>query len=118
VQLAAKTLLAALFAVTALASAAAAASLDCPPTGMVLIRDLPVTRAYRIQPDFCPRQLVALIPQWFPGSGECSGCGPYGVPPIYASGSWVVIRQTRSTHEQIAHYLVELGAVMPTKGTR
>jgi hypothetical protein len=76
---------------------------------------LPVTKVYRIQPGFCPQTLVYMIPKAI-GSG-CSGCdcGPYGIPPIYASGQNVLVRQTPEMQERITAFLTELGALVPKK---
>lgn len=76
-----------------------------------------MTRCYRIEPDFCPQQLAVLIPRWVP-DGTCATCGPYGVPPIYVSGSWLVIRQTREAHALIAEHLIAMGAMLPPKRPR
>ncbi len=72
---------------------------------------LPVAKTYRIQPSFCPQELVVMIPQCVPG-GCSSECGPYGVPPIFASGNQLVIRQTPEVHERIVQYLTSLGAYL------
>jgi hypothetical protein len=76
---------------------------------------LPVTKAYRIQPSFCPQALVCMIPKAVgPGCCGCE-CGPYGIPPIYAAGQNVLVRQTPEMHERITEFLTELGALVPKK---
>jgi hypothetical protein len=76
---------------------------------------LPVTKAYRIQPGFCPQTLVYMIPKAV-GPGDCGcDCGPYGIPPIYASGQNVLVRQTPEMQERITAFLTELGALVPKK---
>ncbi len=76
---------------------------------------LPTTKVYRINPGFCPQALVYLIPNAVGPS--CSGCecGPYGIPPIYASGQNVLVRQTPDMHERITEFLTEMGALVPKK---
>ena len=86
----------------------------CPEFGFAVpMQPLPVTRTYRIRPEFCPRQLVAMIPQFVPGGGPCASCGPYGIPPIYTAGNFVVVRQTPEVQERVAKYLMDLGAYVP-----
>jgi len=82
---------------------------DCPATAI----RVPLTKAYRIQPGFCPQQLVSMIQRCVPVDGSCAGCGPYGIPPIYAVGNSVVVRQTPEGHERIAKYLSDLGVFVP-----
>ena len=78
----------------------------------------PVTKAYKIQPGFCPRQLVMLLPQGVPSDGSSDCCGPYGIPPIFASGNNVVIRQSPEMHVRITKFLRDMGALVPpTVGT-
>ncbi len=76
---------------------------------------LPTTKIYRINPGFCPQALVGLIPTAVGPS--CCGCecGPYGIPPIYASGQNVLVRQTPDMHERITEFLTEMGALVPKK---
>ena len=76
---------------------------------------LPTTKVYRINPGFCPQALVCLIPKAVGPS--CCGCecGPYGIPPIYASGQNVLVRQTPEMHERITEFLTEMGALVPKK---
>jgi hypothetical protein len=78
--------------------------------------EMPVTKAYRIKPNFCPQALVYLIPQAV-GPGCCcgNGCGPYGIPPIYASGQNVLVRQTPAMQERVKQFLIELGALVEPK---
>lgn len=76
---------------------------------------LPTTKVYRIQPGFCPQTLVYMIPQAIgPGCCGCD-CGPYGIPPIYAAGQNVLVRQRPEMHERITEFLTELGALVPRK---
>jgi len=77
---------------------------------------LPVTKVYRIKPGFCPQALVYLIPKSVGAGPCCSGdCGPYGIPPIYAAGQNVLVRQTPEMQERVAEFLTELGAIEPKK---
>ena len=76
---------------------------------------LPTTKVYRIKPGYCPQTLVYMIPKAVgPGCCGCN-CGPYGIPPIYASGQNVLVRQTPEMHERITEFLTELGALVPSK---
>jgi hypothetical protein len=76
---------------------------------------LPVTKVYRIKPGYCPQALVAMIPNAVgPGCCGCQ-CGPYGIPPIYAAGQNVLVRQTPEMQERITEFLTELGALVPKK---
>lgn len=78
---------------------------------------IPVTKVYRIKPGFCPQALVGMIPAAVgPGCCGCD-CGPYGIPPIYASGQNVLVRQTPEMQERVAEFLTELGAWQPLKKT-
>ena len=78
---------------------------------------IPVTKAYRIKPGFCPQSLVCMIPAAVgPGCCGCD-CGPYGIPPIYAAGQNVLVRQTPEMQERVAEFLTELGAWEPIKRT-
>jgi hypothetical protein len=78
---------------------------------------LPVVKVYRINPNFCPTALVHLIPAAVgPACGGCD-CGPYGIPPIYAAGQNVIVRQTPEIQERVAEFLTELGALVPKKRT-
>ncbi len=76
---------------------------------------LPTTKVYRIKPEYCPQALVYMIPQVV--GPACSGCncGPYGIPPIYASGQNVLVRQTPEVQERITEFLTEMGALVPSK---
>jgi len=78
---------------------------------------LPYTKSYKIKPTFCPGKLVHLIPQAVGDDGCCCGndCGPYGIPPIYAAGSYVLVRQTPAVHARIAEFLTDLGALVPAR---
>lgn len=80
---------------------------------------LPYTKSYQIKPTFCPAKLVALIPQAVGDDGEgcCCGddCGPYGIPPIYAVGSYVMVRQTPAVQARVAEFLTDLGALVPSR---
>ena len=87
------------------------------PNGFPLCR-VPVTKAYRIQPEFCPQQLVAVIQQNVQCGGSYGCCGPYGIPPIFVAGQNVVIRQSPEMHARIAKFLTDMGATIPpTVGT-
>jgi hypothetical protein len=87
------------------------------PNGMMLCR-VPVTKCYQIRPEFCPQQIVALIRQSVPGDGSCDCCGPYGVPPIFAAGNNIVIRNSAEAHDRIAKFLNDMGVTAPiTVGT-
>lgn len=80
---------------------------------------MPVTKAYKIKPNFCPQALVYLIPSAV-GPGCCcgNGCGPYGIPPIYAAGQNVMVRQTPDMQQRVKEFLTELGALAtPPKRT-
>jgi hypothetical protein len=75
----------------------------------------PVTKVYRIKPGFGPQTLVGMIPAAVgPGCCGCD-CGPYGIPPIYASGQNVLVRQTPEMQERVTEFLTELGALAPKK---
>jgi hypothetical protein len=74
-----------------------------------------VTKSYRIEPRFCPQQIVYMVPRFVSADGGCASCGPYGVPPIFSAGSYVVIRQTPEAHEQIARFLTDMGAYVAPK---
>ncbi|REK10835.1 MAG: hypothetical protein DWQ37_15450 [Planctomycetota bacterium] len=76
---------------------------------------LPVTKVYRIKPGFCPQALVYMIPQAVGPSCCCGGCGPYGIPPIYASGQNVLVRQTPEVQERVTEFLTDLGALVVPK---
>jgi hypothetical protein len=47
------------------------------------------------------------------GSGNC--CGPYGIPPVYASGNYVLVRQTVEGQKRVEEFLTKLGAYVPPK---
>lgn len=76
---------------------------------------LPVTKSYRIKPGFCPQALVYMIPKAVGPSCCCGGCGPYGIPPIYAAGQNVMVRQTPEVQERVAEFLTDLGALVVPK---
>jgi hypothetical protein len=77
---------------------------------------VPVTKAYKIQPPFCPTQIAAMIPAAVPADG-CECCGPFGIPPVFAAGNSVVVRQSPEVHQRIAKFLTDLGAYKPLKPT-
>jgi len=74
-------------------------------------------KVYRIHPDFCPQDLVNRIPGELSRRGYDGGWPiGVGIPPIYASGQNVLVRQTRDVHQEITDMLEELGAlVKPVK---
>lgn len=77
---------------------------------------LPVTKIYRIKPTFCPSALVWMIPKAVGPDCCCgAGCGPYGIPPIYAAGQNVLVRQTPEMQERVKQFLTELGALVEPK---
>jgi hypothetical protein len=109
-----------ILAIAAVQGAAQAASADCcaqAETAALMCR-MPLTKSYRIQPGFCPQQLVCMIPQCVPADGSSAGCGPYGVPPIYSAGNYVLVRQTPEVHARIAKFLTDVGALVPFKPSR
>jgi hypothetical protein len=116
-----KTLLTSALAVLALGLARAAAATEYNPApeavaGDVETCEMPVTKVYRIKPNFCPQALVYLIPSAVGPSCCCgAGCGPYGVPPIYASGQNVLVRQTPAMQVRVKEFLTELGALVEPK---
>jgi hypothetical protein len=79
---------------------------------------IPVTKVYRIKQGYCPQALVCMIPAAV--GPACCGCdcGPYGIPPIYASGQNVLVRQTPEMQERVAEFLTELGAWEPITKTK
>ena len=80
------------------------------------ICQMPVTKVYRIKPNFCPTALVQMIPNAVGPDGCCGmGCGPYGIPPIYASGQNVLVRQTPAMQQRVKEYLTSLGALVEPK---
>ena len=82
------------------------------------ICQMPVTKAYPIKPNFCPTTLVQMIPNAVGPDGCCGmGCGPYGIPPIYASGQNVLVRQTPAMQQRVKEYLTSLGALVEPKKT-
>ncbi len=89
-----------------------------PVVATVPMCPVPVTRSYLIEPNFCPVQLVALIPQFVPDEGPCASCGPPGIPPVYASGQYVLVRQTPEMQERVARFLTDMGAYVPRKRSR
>jgi hypothetical protein len=76
--------------------------------------EAPVTKSYKIQPGFCPQQLVCMIPNCISDHGSAC-CGPHGIPPIYAAGNYVLVRQTREGQAEVAKFLTDLGAYIPPK---
>ncbi len=73
---------------------------------------MPVTKAYQIKPNFCPQALVYMIPGAVGPDSCCGmGCGPYGIPPIYASGQNVMVRQTPAMQKRGKEFLTDLGAL-------
>lgn len=74
----------------------------------------PTTRSYKIQPGFCPDQVAHMIPQYVADDGSCA-CGPHGIPPVYAAGNWVLVRQSPAGQERVAKFLIDLGAYVPFK---
>jgi hypothetical protein len=76
---------------------------------------IPVTKAYKIKPGFCPQALVCMIPGAVGPGCDCCDCGPYGIPPIFAAGQNVVVRQTPEMQERVAEFLTDLGAIEPKK---
>ena len=96
---------------------AAAAEIHSHPDGVAMCR-MPLTKSYRIQPGFCPRQLVAMIPQSVDADPPSPCCGPFGIPPIYSAGSYVLVRQSPEAHERIATFLTDLGAYVPARPAR
>ncbi len=76
---------------------------------------LPTTKVYRINPGFCPQALVYMIPKAVGPSCCCGGCGPYGIPPIYASGQNVIVRQTPEMQERVTEFLTDMGALVVSK---
>lgn len=77
---------------------------------------MPTTKVYRIKPNFCPMALVHMIPAAVGPDCCCGmGCGPYGIPPIYASGQNVLVRQTPEMQERVKEFLTDLGALVEPK---
>jgi hypothetical protein len=119
-----KTLLTSALAIAALGVArlATAESYEYNPTvrtadaGDVETCELPVMKVYRIKPNFCPQALVYMIPAAVGPSCCCgNGCGPYGIPPIYASGQNVLVRQTPAMQQRVKEFLTDLGALVEPK---
>jgi hypothetical protein len=76
----------------------------------------PVTKSYRIKQGFCPQALVRMIPGAVGPDCCCGGgCGPYGIPPIYAAGQYVMVRQSLEMHERVKEFLTDLGALAEAK---
>jgi hypothetical protein len=118
VTLPSKGLLAAL-ALVASATAAQADSPCCPtpcgsPCDNIVLCRAPLTKSYRIAQGFCPQQLVGLI-QNCAGLSWADCCGPYGIPPVYASGDFVLVRQSTDGHERVAKFLTGLGVYTAPK---
>jgi hypothetical protein len=103
-------------AVLALAAMPAVVRADapcCSPCGGAFAMcKPPVTRSYRVEPGFCPQQLVYMI-QNCVSANDADCCGPYGIPNIYVAGNWVLVRQTPEVHERVAKVLADLGAYVP-----
>jgi hypothetical protein len=80
----------------------------CPP-----LCEAPVTKSYKMQPGFCATTVACMIPNCVPpdGSGHC--CAPFGIPPVYASGNYVLVRQTVEGQKLVAEFLTRLGAYAP-----
>jgi hypothetical protein len=79
---------------------------------------MPVVKVYRIKPNFCPTTLVRMIPSAVGPDCCCGmGCGPYGIPPIYASGQNVLVRQTPEMQERVKEFLTGLGALVEPQKT-
>jgi hypothetical protein len=77
---------------------------------------MPVTKAYPIKQGFCPMTLVHMIPRAVGPDCCCGGgCGPYGIPPIYAAGQNVMVRQTPEMQERVKEFLTSLGALVERK---
>jgi hypothetical protein len=107
------------FALIAIATAHSAtqtaAAGDCTPCTSFALCKAPLTKSYKIEPGFCPQQLACLIPQCVSSEGCVDCCGPYGIPPVYVAGSYVLVRQTPEAHERVAKFLADLGAYKPPK---
>lgn len=119
-----KILLASALAVAALGAAQSTADAAdyayyepvATPGQTIEICQMPVTKSYQIKPNFCPRALVYMIPNAVGPDCCCGmGCGPYGIPPIYASGQYVLVRQTPAMQERVKEYLTSLGALAEPK---
>ena len=80
----------------------------CPP-----LCEAPVTKSYKMQPGFCATTVACMIPNCVEpdGSGDC--CAPYGIPPVYAAGNYVLVRQTVEGQKRVAEFLTRLGAYVP-----
>jgi hypothetical protein len=95
-------------------AAAQQASADgCGPCSGFTLCKAPLTKSYYIEPGYCPQQVAALIPQCVSSEGCVDCCGPYGIPPVYVAGSYVLVRQTPDAHERVAKFLVGLGVYKP-----
>ena len=94
---------------------AQAAQVCCEPNGTSFpLCKVPLTKSYAILPGFCAQQLVGMIARSVPADcNEC--CGPFGVPPIFAAGNYVVVRQSTEGHERVAKFLTGLGVYVPPK---
>ena len=106
-------------AVVLLVSAAASAQAAgpcCDPNGAGFeMCQVPLTKSYRVQPGFCPQQLVAMIRCGVTPDGSAECCGPHGIPPVYAAGNFVLVRQSAEGHARVAAFLTELGAYVPPR---
>jgi hypothetical protein len=71
---------------------------------------VPVTKSYRVQPGFCPQQLVAMIRCSVTPDGSAECCGPHGIPPVYTAGNFVMVRQSAEGQARVAAFLTDLGA--------
>ena len=86
------------------------AQVCCQPVCMsVPMARMPITKSYRVQPGFCPQQLVWMIANGVPACDCGPGCGPYGIPPIYSAGNYVLVRTTPEGQQQVEKFLAHLG---------
>jgi hypothetical protein len=117
--IACKSVLAIVALAAAQATALAATTPCCQPCGpspcsSAALCKVPLTKSYRVENGYCAQQLVGMIAQCVPA--ECADCcGPYGIPPIYVAGNFVLVRQTPEVHERVAKFLTDLGAYVPPK---
>jgi hypothetical protein len=80
----------------------------CPP-----LCEAPVTKSYKMQPGFCATTVACMIPNCVEPDGSCDCCAPYGIPPVYASGNYVLVRQTVEGQKRVAEFLTQLKAYVP-----
>jgi hypothetical protein len=106
-------ILAILLIVAAQGTAQAAQPVCCDQNGTSFpLCKVPLTKSYAILPGFCAQQIVGIVARSVPADcNEC--CGPYGVPPIYAAGNYVMVRQSTEGHERVAKFLTDLGVYVP-----